>query len=1179
MLTDCDLLSRYNRVAEEWRRRQTPTPKVKVSVPTGQVQLFSNKEMQCNRQVEAFATLPPVSFVGNKEAETITAAANSCDRPTRRVIAQDMFATALSEAMEEMKLGRPTMLEDEPIEHMEAMQATQTSAFLNVTAQSDKPEADWYLASFPGPYLPEPKADGKLKQWLFQQINRVFELVGMCQIQAAVIFAPYRMPDGTKQLLQRAPALPDGWKLISRRIRNTAVGGDIDTDHVVLMLTPEEICQRLTTRTWPSSSDETGEMAHCLDVDVGWTPDALVLDDMDVRNPTMVQRHHYGESNDTPQIAKFVRPVTATKPIDGYPIFSTRRPAPSIYRERPEETFFEGFFGIWHQPAHSEPYCRPIRVHEVFNLLGVKSERMHQWEAVEQAHILARARVAPGIQAITTVLQALVKAELDFQGCYGYVPLLIADPTPAVVIPLPNEQTWIDATNRDPSLREVIQALTTGEQPCLQRITEKGYLAPLRNNQLEHAGGCLYYYERNLATRTRQLRTRVVPPDLRRVVVAACHSSPFGGHSGITRTLSRVQARFWWPGMTRDIHQGVRGCGHCNLSNAASHETQAVLHTLTCDAPFDVVFLDFWTPGDSVMDKHGNVKIITYLDCMTGFAMATALRLKDVETANVAMAVTAAFFTSVGLPRLIIVDADGMFAGTFKNLFELLRIPVDPVSRENHKAVRNERFHRYLNKVQRINTAETDSFFRWFQGVLFSLYAWNAGPIDGTDIPRSYAAMGRDFPFPIDLSAQPRAAAAEGQQAADHFEAASPLLFQQRKLLNVLNAERRQRHIELRNESVTERTFAPGDLVIVRKQVKSNAAKGISAKLVFKTKGPYRVIERMTPSSYKIQKLPFLRGLGRPGRFLKENAARMTKLPSTMVIHKKADGTDTRLSLLSGPFSEHPLEKWLGVVQCGGYKKADGDPAWAFERLENMWSDPVDDDDSSVDEIIETPNDNDMPRVDAADSSDDEVATTEVAPANQHTTAADPQQAADLSDSDRRALKKFYHKIRNSGDRIVIVRRQPDPNTPASFEVGQVVWNDVDTQEARQLGRYPVRWYMPSEIDRQERSTMESRFWPKFQTIRADGQPGEIYPVKPHKADEVHRTDSTRKWLQDRIDLAENILVGPFDFCKIRIPMQGAKRKAIHESHRIDRIYWQILEQNGPRNDVDVSRIRLKPNE
>jgi hypothetical protein len=99
------------------------------------------------------------------------------------------------------------------------------------------------------------------------------------------------------------------------------------------------------------------------------------------------------------------------------------------------------------------------------------------------------------------------------------------------------------------------------------------------------------------------------------------------------------------------------------------------------------------------------------------------------------------FFCVFGLPRIIVVDADSKFCGIFTKTFENLGIHVEVVLRENHKAVRNERFHRYLNRVQQINTTETGSFFQWKQGVTFALDGWNAGPIDGTDIPRSVGAI------------------------------------------------------------------------------------------------------------------------------------------------------------------------------------------------------------------------------------------------------------------------------------------------------------------------------------------------------------------------------------------------------------------------------------------------------
>ena len=73
------------------------------------------------------------------------------------------------------------------------------------------------------------------------------------------------------------------------------------------------------------------------------------------------------------------------------------------------------------------------------------------------------------------------------------------------------------------------------------------------------------------------------------------------------------------------------------------------------------------------------------------------------------------------------------------------------------------------------------------------------------------------------------------------------------------------------------REFDTGDLVVVSKQVNSSIKYGIAQKLVFKTKGPYRVLDMATPISYWLQNLPFCEGIGSPGKKIKEPAARMEK--------------------------------------------------------------------------------------------------------------------------------------------------------------------------------------------------------------------------------------------------------------------------------------------------------------
>jgi hypothetical protein len=107
-----------------------------------------------------------------------------------------------------------------------------------------------------------------------------------------------------------------------------------------------------------------------------------------------------------------------------------------------------------------------------------------------------------------------------------------------------------------------------------------------------------------------------------------------------------------------------------------------------------------------------------------------------------------------------------------------------------------------------------------------------------------------------------------------------------------LNAERRKGHLELKNEGRTTRSFAPGDIAIVKQQVKSRDSN--PAKQMIATGGPYQILKSTenqgsyylqlksteNQGSYYLQRSPFLQGLGKKGKRVKESTARMEKLPS-----------------------------------------------------------------------------------------------------------------------------------------------------------------------------------------------------------------------------------------------------------------------------------------------------------
>ena len=81
--------------------------------------------------------------------------------------------------------------------------------------------------------------------------------------------------------------------------------------------------------------------------------------------------------------------------------------------------------------------------------------------------------------------------------------------------------------------------------------------------------------------------------------------------------------------------------------------------------------------------------------------------------------------------------------------------------------------------------------------------------------------------------------------------------------------------------------------MVVRNQAKSSRKDGVAHKLVLQKKIPYRFLYKAKSISCWLQHLPFREGPGRTGRKLKYPAARMEKIPSTIVLHMHADGSDT----------------------------------------------------------------------------------------------------------------------------------------------------------------------------------------------------------------------------------------------------------------------------------------------
>ena len=87
-----------------------------------------------------------------------------------------------------------------------------------------------------------------------------------------------------------------------------------------------------------------------------------------------------------------------------------------------------------------------------------------------------------------------------------------------------------------------------------------------------------------------------------------------------------------------------------------------MLHIIGSDTPFYVVFLDLWEPWDiPYQDIYCN--ILTCLYCMTVFGIGSTIVFKEITSDHFSQWYFGSFFVPFGIPKIVVVDADGLFLG------------------------------------------------------------------------------------------------------------------------------------------------------------------------------------------------------------------------------------------------------------------------------------------------------------------------------------------------------------------------------------------------------------------------------------------------------------------------------------------------------------------------------------
>ncbi|KAJ8942457.1 hypothetical protein NQ318_002670 [Aromia moschata] len=94
-------------------------------------------------------------------------------------------------------------------------------------------------------------------------------------------------------------------------------------------------------------------------------------------------------------------------------------------------------------------------------------------------------------------------------------------------------------------------------------------------------------------------------------VLEELHSSPTGGHFGVTRTLARVRDRFYWVNCRRDVEEWCKISGLCSAKKGPKTRSRGKMVQYLSGAPFERVAVDILGPLPD-WDKLAPLFLLSY---------------------------------------------------------------------------------------------------------------------------------------------------------------------------------------------------------------------------------------------------------------------------------------------------------------------------------------------------------------------------------------------------------------------------------------------------------------------------------------------------------------------------------------------------------------------------------------
>jgi hypothetical protein len=330
----------------------------------------------------------------------------------------------------------------------------------------------------------------------------------------------------------------------------------------------------------------------------------------------------------------------------------------------------------------------------------------------------------------------------------------------------------------------------------------------------------------------------VVPQILKPLIFKYFHDTCLGGHLGIFKTIQKVQEKFTWNGINKDIANMVKSCLLCAQSKPAQKKNFGFLSSKVADRPLQKFFLDF--VGPLTRTERGNTMIFSCIDAFSKYCWLIPIREGN---SNSVIREMKRIFVNFSIPESIVTDNGSAFVSKkFKNFCFQLGIKHFTTIEYYPQANLVERIHRNLKSALIAFNNERQT--KWDLSLEWLPLAFNLAVHESNGFT----------PYELLFRHQPR----NSLDNIWNIESFLPSKFSEdtqslwrKAKQNLLKAHQRSKSTY--DKTRTEVPFKINDLVMLQHHPKSKKVDKKSAKLMIRWKGPYAICDWLSPVTVSLK--------------------------------------------------------------------------------------------------------------------------------------------------------------------------------------------------------------------------------------------------------------------------------------------------------------------------------------